>query len=128
VFWLHSVPLPGSVLEAIGSSKRFFERRRTLAKRGIGAVSEQELTEAKQSYLKSWEARIAGDDFVVGELNQGLFLGRTLKYWSDLAGYSTAGSSTLTWTCRTSTTTATPKACSTATTTRSPSPNPACPF
>jgi zinc protease len=47
-------------------------------------VSEKELSEAKQSYLKAWEARIAGDDFVVGELNQGLFLGRTLKYWSDL--------------------------------------------
>ncbi len=47
-------------------------------------VSEKELAQAKQSHAKAWEARIAEDDFVVGELNQGLFLGRTLAYWSDL--------------------------------------------
>jgi zinc protease len=47
-------------------------------------VSDKELAEAKRSYLKAWEGRIADDDFVVGELNQGLFLGRTLAYWSDL--------------------------------------------
>jgi zinc protease len=47
-------------------------------------VSDKELAEAKKSYLKSWEGRIAEDDFVVGELNQGLYLGRTLTYWSDL--------------------------------------------
>ena len=47
-------------------------------------VSAKELAEAKQSYAKAWEVRIADDDFVVGELNQGLFLGRTLGYWSDL--------------------------------------------
>ena len=47
-------------------------------------VSEKELAEAKKSYAKVWEGRIAEDDFVLGELNQGLFLGRTLAYWSDL--------------------------------------------
>ena len=47
-------------------------------------VSEKELAEAKKSHAKAWEARIAEDDFVLGELNQGLFLGRTLSYWSDL--------------------------------------------
>jgi len=51
-----------------------------------GGVSEKELAEAKQSYAKMWEGRIAEDDFVVGELNQGLFLGRTMAYWSDLNG------------------------------------------
>jgi zinc protease len=49
-----------------------------------GGVGEKELADAKQSYAKAWEGRIAEDDFVVGELNQGLFLGRTLAYWSDL--------------------------------------------
>jgi zinc protease len=47
-------------------------------------VSDKELADAKQSYAKVWEGRIAEDDFVLGELNQGLFLGRTLTYWSDL--------------------------------------------
>jgi zinc protease len=47
-------------------------------------ISEKELTDAKKSYAKVWEGRIAEDDFVLGELNQGLFLGRTLAYWSDL--------------------------------------------
>jgi zinc protease len=47
-------------------------------------VSDKELADAKQSYAKVWEGRIAEDDFVLGELNQGLFLGRTLAYWSDL--------------------------------------------
>ena len=47
-------------------------------------VSDKELTDAKKSYAKVWEGRIAEDDFVLGELNQGLFLGRTLGYWKDL--------------------------------------------
>ncbi len=47
-------------------------------------VTEKELADAKKSYAKGWEGRIAEDDFVVGELNQGLFLGRTFAYWSDL--------------------------------------------
>ncbi len=47
-------------------------------------VSEKELAEAKKSYAKVWESRIAEDDFVVGELNQELFLGRTLDYWRNL--------------------------------------------
>lgn len=49
-------------------------------------VSEKELADAKKSYAKVWQGRIAEDDFVLGELNQGLFLGRTLAYWSDLNG------------------------------------------
>ena len=47
-------------------------------------VTEKELADAKSSYAKAWEGRLAEDDFVVGELNQGLFLGRTFAYWSDL--------------------------------------------
>src|ERR1039457_3066613 len=47
-------------------------------------VSDKELADAKKSYAKVWEGRIAEDDFVIGELNQGLFLGRTLEYWKDL--------------------------------------------
>jgi zinc protease len=47
-------------------------------------VGEKELAQAKQSHAKAWEARVAEDDFVVGELNQGLFLGRTLAYHADL--------------------------------------------
>jgi zinc protease len=47
-------------------------------------VDAKELEDAKKSYAKAWEGRIADDDFVLGELNQGLFLGRTLAYWSDL--------------------------------------------
>jgi zinc protease len=53
----------------------------TMVKSG---VSEAELTDAKKSYAKVWEGRLADDDFVLGELNQGLFVGRTLAYWSDL--------------------------------------------
>jgi len=47
-------------------------------------VNDKELADAKKSYAKVWEGRIAEDDFVLGELNQGLFLGRTLTYWQDL--------------------------------------------
>jgi zinc protease len=47
-------------------------------------VNDKELADAKKSYAKVWEGRIAEDDFVLGELNQGLFLGRTLGYWKDL--------------------------------------------
>ena len=49
-----------------------------------GGVGDKELDEAKKSYAKNWESRIADDDFVSGELAQGLFLGRTFAYWSDL--------------------------------------------
>ena len=47
-------------------------------------VSDKELAEAKKSHAKAWEGHIAEDDFVVAELNQGLFLGRTLAYFADL--------------------------------------------
>jgi zinc protease len=49
-----------------------------------GGVGEKEVADAKKSYAKLWEGHIADDDFVVGELVQGLFLGRTLTYWKDL--------------------------------------------
>ncbi len=57
------------------------EEIRKLVKDG---VSEKELGEAKKSYAKNWESRIADDDFVSGELAQGLYLGRTFAYWQDL--------------------------------------------
>jgi zinc protease len=57
------------------------EEIRRLVKDGVG---EKELDEAKKSYAKNWDNRIADDDFVSGELAQGLFLGRTFTYWRDL--------------------------------------------
>lgn len=47
-------------------------------------VGDKELTEAKQAYAQSWQSRLAEDDFVLGELAQGLFLDRTFAYWSNL--------------------------------------------
>jgi zinc protease len=47
-------------------------------------ISEKELADAKKGYAEGWQGRIAEDDFVVSELNQGLFLDRTLAYWTDL--------------------------------------------
>lgn len=49
-----------------------------------GGVGDKEVADAKKSYAKSWESRIADDEFVVAELNQGLFLDRTFAYWKDL--------------------------------------------
>lgn len=46
--------------------------------------TEQELSDAKKSYAKNWEARIADDDFVSGELAQELFLNRNMEYWRTL--------------------------------------------
>jgi zinc protease len=57
------------------------EEIRKLVKDG---VSDKELGEAKKSYAKNWESHIADDDFVSGELAQGLYLGRTFAYWSNL--------------------------------------------
>ena len=57
------------------------EEIRKLVKDGIG---ERELDEAKKSYAKNWDSRIADDDFVSSELAQGLFLQRTFAYWRDL--------------------------------------------
>ena len=57
------------------------EEIRRLVKDG---VSEKELDEAKKSYAKNWDSRMADDDFVSGELTQGLFLERTFAYWRDL--------------------------------------------
>jgi zinc protease len=52
-----------------------------LLKDGVGAA---ELAEAKKAYAEGWKKRIDEDDFLLGELNQGLFLGRTFAYWADL--------------------------------------------
>jgi zinc protease len=57
------------------------EEIRKLVKDGIG---EKELDEAKKSYAKNWDSRMADDEFVSSELAQGLFLGRTFAYWRDL--------------------------------------------
>ena len=57
------------------------EEIRRLLKDGVG---EKELDEAKKSYAKNWDNRIADDDFVSAELAQGLFLGRTFTYWREL--------------------------------------------
>jgi zinc protease len=57
------------------------EEIRRLVKDGVG---EKELDEAKKSYAKNWDSRMADDEFVSAELAQGLFLGRTFTYWRDL--------------------------------------------
>lgn len=48
--------------------------------------TDAEVADAQKSYAKTWEGRIADDDFVLAELDQGLFLGRTFAYWKDLNG------------------------------------------
>ena len=57
------------------------EEIRRLVKDG---VSEKELDEAKKSYAKNWDSRMADDDFVSTELAQGLFLGRSFAFWREL--------------------------------------------
>jgi len=57
------------------------EEIRKLVKDGVG---EKELDEAKRSYAKNWDSRMADDDFVSAELAQGLFLGRTFAFWREL--------------------------------------------
>ena len=57
------------------------EEIRKLVKDGIG---EKELDEAKKSYAKNWDSRMADDEFVSSELAQGLFLERTFTFWRDL--------------------------------------------
>jgi zinc protease len=49
-----------------------------------GGITDKELAEAKSSYAQSWANRIADDDFVAGELVQGLYVGKTFAYWKDL--------------------------------------------
>jgi zinc protease len=44
-------------------------------------VSEQELAAAKQSFAATWQTELADDEYVVTELNQGLFLQRTFAFW-----------------------------------------------
>jgi zinc protease len=47
-------------------------------------VTEAELADAKKSYAATWDTQLADDDFVVGELNRGLFLKRTFEFWKGI--------------------------------------------
>jgi zinc protease len=78
--------MAGAIAAPVNLDKAMRGLREEIANLVKQGVSEKELAEAKQSYAKAWEGRIAEDDFVVGELNQGLFLGRTFAYFSDLNG------------------------------------------
>jgi zinc protease len=49
-----------------------------------GGITDKELAEAKSSYAQSWANRVADDDFVAGELVNGLYVGKTFAYWKDL--------------------------------------------
>jgi zinc protease len=44
-------------------------------------VPDGELADAKKSFASSWDTQLADDDFVVSELNQGLYLDRTFHFW-----------------------------------------------
>jgi zinc protease len=46
--------------------------------------SDKELADAKKSYAAGWESQMAEDDFIAGELVNGLFLDRTFAYWKKL--------------------------------------------
>jgi zinc protease len=52
-----------------------------LLKFGVG---DDELAETKKAYAAAWKKRTGEGDFLLGELNQGLFLGRTFEYWTEL--------------------------------------------
>ncbi len=54
-----------------------------LLKDGVG---DRELADGKQSYAQTFLTHMAEDDFVAGELAQGLFLDRTFAYWKHLGG------------------------------------------
>jgi zinc protease len=45
-------------------------------------VSEAELADAKKSYAANWDSKLAQDDFVVQQLVEDLYLGRTLAFWA----------------------------------------------
>jgi zinc protease len=77
-FFAGAIAAPANMDQAMSG---VLDEIESMAKKG---VSEKELADAKKSYAKMWESHIAEDEFVLGELNQGLFLGRTLAYWSDL--------------------------------------------
>jgi zinc protease len=47
-------------------------------------VPDAELADAKKSHASTWDNQLAEDQFVVTELNQGLFLDRTFKFWKDV--------------------------------------------
>lgn len=47
-------------------------------------ASEQELTEAKDAYLKQMKIRRAGDEQLAALIQNGLYEGRTMKYYGDL--------------------------------------------
>ena len=77
-FFAAALAPPASIEQAMAGVAGEVER---MVKDGVSA---KELVDAQQSYAQAWEVRIANDDFVVGELNQGLFLGRGMGYWSSL--------------------------------------------
>jgi zinc protease len=52
-----------------------------LLKNGVPA---QELADAKKSYAAGWDSKMAEDDFVAGELAQGLYLGRGFEHWKKI--------------------------------------------
>ncbi len=57
------------------------EELNKLLKEGAGV---QEIADAKKSYAQGWDSNMAEDEFLVGELVQGLYLGRTFAYWKDI--------------------------------------------
>ncbi len=61
--------------------KALLEEIDLLLKNGI---ADKELADGKTSYSQSFANRMAEDDFVAGELAQGLFLGRTFAFLKEL--------------------------------------------
>jgi zinc protease len=47
-------------------------------------VTDKELADAKKSYAANWDNQMAQDDFVVHQLVQDLYLGRTLAFWANV--------------------------------------------
>jgi zinc protease len=47
-------------------------------------VTEAELADAKKSYAANWDSKMAQDDFIVQQLVEDLYLGRTLAFWTNV--------------------------------------------
>jgi zinc protease len=47
-------------------------------------VAGAELADAKKSYAASWDNEMAQDDFIVHQLVEDLYLGRTLSFWANV--------------------------------------------
>jgi zinc protease len=47
-------------------------------------VTEAELADGKKSYAANWDSKLAQDDFVVQQLVEDLYLGRTLAFWANV--------------------------------------------